>query len=135
MELADESSLGWMQQLRRWILTSSAGRSLHFLGVLFSLLSCALYVAESYPKTVDSVPFVVWLALELAIAGIFVAFLVLDLMLSRKPFEFIVSPHVLLDAVSVLPVFKLLAWEQRSLLLRAFAGLRALRVLKLEGLS
>ena len=130
----DEDSSQTLYHLKRWILTSSAGRSLHFLGVLISLLSCVLYTAETYYLQGSSrTP---WMVVEIVFAVLFTALLAIDAVLSRKPMEFMLSLQAMLDFVTILPVFAISMWGHLdSVGLRTFMFLRALRVTKLEGLG
>jgi len=131
-----DSQLGALFYLKRWLIDTNAAKYVHFLSVLISLVSCGIYVAQTYHETHQVIPFWAWAVAEVFLSASFVVLLLVDALLSRTSISFFQNPMNILDIITILPVFSLAAWDSRRFLgIRLIMFLRTGRILKLAGLG
>ena len=125
-------------RLRRYLATSPAGFALDMLNCFLSVLSCLLYVAETYSSDDDSIAFNI---LDLTLCAFFIFDYSIRVFIADARWYFVTSVYAVIDVLSILPtVFLLFFWlnseasinAEAPLYLNVMKVLRVLRILRLE---
>ncbi len=122
--------LDWPTRLKYSLddVDSSVGRVLNLAIAVLVLLSCAIYVAETYPISTE-----LHSRLRLLDTGILVIFFVeyvVRFWLAKRKLRYIVSPYSLVDLVAIVPFFLGLLDVSIVLVFRWFRVLRLLRLVE-----
>eukprot|EP00966_Prymnesium_polylepis_P105823 2450439-Prymnesium_polylepis.1 len=105
----------WNERVFAWLQTSNVGNIISLTHAMLSLVSCVLFVIETYLVEVDShgceEPMPLWYLLtELCMQPMFVWHYLLLLVLHQKKWSYILSVPALIDKVTVIPVYIDLIW-------------------------